>query len=352
MMTRYSTKKKFLLIMLLSAFPLLLFSQSATTCAENLKSAQAFFDKGQIEQIPGMLRECMKSGFKREEQIAAYKLLIQSFLFEDKLAQADSAMLAFLKKYPEYQLSPTDHSSFVNLFNSFNVKKIIQFSVHLGTNIPYLTYVNVATHSSSPGLNKYSINALNLFGSVETKYSIGPRLEINAEGAFSRLSFTNTEDFLNSYKIKYTEIQNRIEIPVTATYNFARFGIFTMYGRAGLGAALNLATSARVMDVPTDQNNFDIITGADINRNNSRIFLDLFAQAGTGIKVKIPRGYFSLEARSNFGFFNQVVRGAGLTAEEEELDWKYKFIDDDFRLNNLNISIGVSQIFFKPSKRK
>lgn len=351
MKTRYSTKNKFILTLLFIAFPMLLFSQKSTTCAENLKSAQSLFDKGQIEQVPGMLRECMKSGFKREEQIAAYKFLIQSFLFEDKLAQADFTMLEFLKKYPEYQLSPTDHSSFVNLFNSFSVKNIIQLSVHLGTNMPFLTFVNDATHSSDAGLNKYSTNALNFFTSIEAKYSLGPRLELNAEGSFSSLTFTNTEDFLNSYKVKYTETQNRIEIPVTATFNFAHFSKFTLYCRAGMGVALNLSTSARVTDVPTDQNNFVLITGADIKRNNSRIFLDMFAQAGTGIKVKIPRGYVSIEARSNFGFFNQVLRGTNLT-EEEELDWKYKYIDDDFRLNNLNLSIGVSQIFFKPSKRK
>jgi hypothetical protein len=329
----------------------LLYSQETTTCAENLKNAQALFDKGQIAQVPDMLGECMRSGFKREEQIAAYKLLIQSLLFEDKLAQADSTMLTFLKKYPEYQLSPTDHSSFVNLFNSFKVPPVIQIVFHFGTNMPYLTFVNNVTLSSEPGLNKYSTNALNLFTSIEAKFSINQKLHVNVECGLSWLSFTNIEQFMGFQEIRYVETQNRLEIPVTATYNFASFGKFRLYGRAGLGAAINLAATARASDIPTDQNNYEVITGADIERLKSRIFMDLFAQAGAGIKLKIPRGFVSLEARSNFGFFNQVVRG-NYSNEDEELSWKYKNADDDFNLNNLNFTIGVSQIFYNPSKRK
>ena len=38
-------------IVLLSFFPLLLFSQETSTCAENLKEAQNQFDKGHVELI-------------------------------------------------------------------------------------------------------------------------------------------------------------------------------------------------------------------------------------------------------------------------------------------------------------
>jgi hypothetical protein len=93
--------------------PVSVYSQKTGSCAEKLESAQSLFDRGQVLQVPSMLQECMKSGFNREESLAAYKLLIQSYLFEDKLELADSTMLAFLKKNPEYKVSPTDHSSFV-----------------------------------------------------------------------------------------------------------------------------------------------------------------------------------------------------------------------------------------------
>src|SRR4030042_1180183 len=122
MKTRYSNTflLRFFLIVLFSSVPLLVLPQETSTCAENLKNAQTLFDNGQVQQVPEMLQESLRSGFKQEEELAAYKLIIQTFLFQDKNELADSAMLAFLKKYPEYQLSPTDHSSFVHLYNNFN----------------------------------------------------------------------------------------------------------------------------------------------------------------------------------------------------------------------------------------
>jgi hypothetical protein len=349
MKTRYSIILRLLITFFISAFPILLLSQETTTCAENLRNATALFDRGQIDQVPTMLQECMKSGFKREEQLAAFKLLIQSYLFEDKIEKADSTMFAFLNKYPEYQLSPTDHSSFVFLFNTFKVKPVIQVAVHLGTNVPFLTFIGPNTHSSKPRTTNYGSGALNPFISLEAKFTLTPKLEINVEGAFSQLSFTNIENFLDFGKTKYIERQSRIEIPVSVTYNFKSFGKFTLFGRGGAGSAMNLAISAKPTFDPLDLNNFDKRSGADIDRMDSRIFLDLFAQAGAGIKFKTPGGYIFFEARSDFGFFNQVIEGKN---SSEHLKWDYYYADDKFHMNNMNFNLGYTQIFYKPSKRK
>ena len=79
------------------------------------------------------------------------------------------------------------------------------------------------------------------------------------------------------------------------------------------------------------------------------LFIDLFGQAGAGLKFKTTLGYLNLEVRSNFGLLNQTVRGG---ASAEALRWEYKYVDDDFNLNNLNLTLGYTQIFYKPSKRK
>jgi hypothetical protein len=73
-----------------------IFSQETGTCAEKLKTAQSFFEKGQVETIPLLLKDCLKSGFKKEEEIIAYKLLIQTYLLNDKIESADSTMHEFL----------------------------------------------------------------------------------------------------------------------------------------------------------------------------------------------------------------------------------------------------------------
>lgn len=296
MKTRYSNSliTGLTLLAILSSVPLVVFPQETSTCAVNLQNAQTLFDNGQVEQVPDMLRECLKSGFKQEEELAAYKLIIQTFLFEDKNEKADSAMLAFLKKYPEYKLSPTDHSSFVHLYNNFDVKPVVQLVFHIGTNIPFLTFINDPNPLASESVNgKYSSSALNLFASLEVKYALNSRLELNIEGGYSPSSFEYEEDFIGIRKVQYSETQRRLEIPVTATYNIKTFGKFTAYARAGGGVALDLSSSAvaTVNDIIEKKES----TSAEIPRTDSRIKSDIFIQAGAGVKLKTPRGYINFE---------------------------------------------------------
>lgn len=340
---------RLIVIGLLLVFPFTAHSQDAGSCAEKLKNAQALFARGQVEQVPSMLRECMKSGFTREEYLDAYKLLIQSYLFEDKLEKADSAMLEFLIINPEYELSPTDHSSFVHLFGNFIVKPVIQISFHFGTNIPFLTFVTQNDVSGETVESSYKSALFNLYISLEAKFELNKKFELNIEPALSQLTFTNVEKIPFQGTTTYIEAQKRFELPVSMTYNVKRFGKLTPYGRFGFGPAMTFAVKGTPEHKPFDTNGYPR-PALDIDRSESRISLDLFLQAGGGLKYKTRGGFFFAELRTNAGFFNQVIR-KGYTAEEQELG-NYFYADDDFRLNALNFTLGYTQIFYKPSKRQ
>jgi hypothetical protein len=337
------------LIVLLCFLPLTGKTQDVGSCAEKLKSAQSLFDKGQVELVPSMLDACMKSGFSREESLLAYKLLIQAYLFEEKLDKADSTMLAFLKTNPEYQISPTDHSSFVHLYNNFKVKSVVQITLHAGTNLPFLTGITQRSTSGEPVKAKYSSKALNLYGSLEARFELTKKVDLNFEVGLSQLAFTKVEPYLNFNSIKYVETQLRIELPITATYSFRSYGKLTPYARFGFGSAITLGSSAKTTGTPTDLNNLIAQTGSDLDRKASRISMDLFSQIGGGVKFKTRGGYLSAELRANLGFFDQTIRKGDSV---EELGNYYKYVDDDFRLNALNFCFGYTRIFYKPSKRK
>lgn len=341
-----------LLVIIIGFLPLVGYSQEAGSCAENLKTAQSLFDRGKVEQVPSTISKCLISGFTREESLAAYKLIIQSYLFEEKQDLADSTMMAFLKKNPEYQLSPTDHSSFVRLFNTFRVKAIVQLSFHIGSNVPFLTGVSPVSVSGKPVESSYNAEFPNIYLSLEAKFGISKKMDVNIEAAYSQLRFTNTLQITDPDKgvTTYTETQKRIEIPVSLTYNFKSLGKFTPYGRLGAGPALSLGSTAAVDFEPSDLNG-TAHTGPDLSRDASRISLDVFAQAGAGVKYKTRGGYFFTELRSNFGFLNQVVWADNIP-EVGELAGFYYYADDGFRLNAFNFTVGYTQIFYKPSKRK
>ena len=332
-----------------------LYSQEAGSCAEKLKSAQSLFGKGQVEQIPSLLKVCLNSGgFIKEEELTAYKLLIQTYLLNDKIEQADSTMFEFLKKNPEYVLSPTDHSSFVYLFNNFKVKPVVQIGIHAGINVPFLTFVttNLTSGEGKISDSKFTSNIGNLFFSAESKFKVTDKLEVGFEVGYSQMKFTNKITDNNEHAvINYTESQQQIELPVYALYDITSFGNkkFTVYGRAGIGGAYTLGVTGTATYSPTDPTNKNSRTGESLNRKDSRIAIDFFGQIGAGVKYKIPRGFLFGELRSNFGMLEQNVSG-GLTIPQG--DWFYIWRDPNFRLNAFNINIGYTYIFYKPSKRK
>jgi hypothetical protein len=320
-------------------------AQETNTCAEKLKTAQTFFDKGQVEEIPSLLKDCLKSGFKKEEALTAYKLLIQTFLLSDKLVQADSAMLEFLRKNPEYVLSPTDHSSFVYLYNNFVVKPVLQLGIHVGTNVPFLTFVKPNLVLGEQGAKtKYSRNIINIYASVESRFKVRENLEASIEAGFSQLKFSS-KSTIGSEIVNYTESQQRVEIPITLSYSFKSFGKLTPYARLGGGAALYLGVTSTQSNI---KNNVSY-TGENLSRKDSRVAMDYFVQAGGGVKYKISKGYIFGELRTNLGIMDQNKTG-GQTVQV--LNYYYNYGDPFFRINAVNFSFGYTHIFYKPSKRK
>lgn len=337
-------------ILMLGLLSMQALSQETPTCAEKLQSAKSLFERGQVEQIPELLNDCLEKGFNREESLEAYKLLIQVQLFNEKLGQADSAMLSFLKKYPEYKVSSTDHSSFVGLFNNFVSKVIIQFSLHMGSNLPFMFIKNSTSLFGVPGEKKYSSKPANLFISLETKYKLTSRIELNAELGYSQFAFSNSEKAYAFGASDFEEIHRRIEIPVTITYDVFRVGKFTSYGRFGAGPVLRIDSYGTGEFSLFDRNNPYRRTGENIKSLN-RIFMDISLQAGAGLKYKIREGFFCAEVRSNFGIFNQSDFKS-YSGDNLDKAFFYMSGEDDFSANMLNLTLGYTYIFYKPVRRE
>ena len=80
----------------------------AQTCEENLSTAQERFEKGHLNGIPGLLVECLRSGFSRSEKIQAYRLLTISYLYNDDPFGAENSFLKLLELDPEYRVTEND----------------------------------------------------------------------------------------------------------------------------------------------------------------------------------------------------------------------------------------------------
>jgi len=315
-------------------------------CAVKLKEAQASFDRGQVEQVSGLINPCLQSGrFSREDEITAYKLVIQALLLDEKTPEAEVFMLRFLKKNPEYEHTAADYTGFVYMKSKFEVNPLLMLSFQAGLNFMFFTDHAERSVSSMPGDISISREPLNINTGAELIYPISPRFKVAGGLFYSSSSYTYTENILNFSKVEYRESLSRIEIPLSAIYDYKSFGKVTLYGRLGGGYVMNLKTDAKALNTPTDINNGFNRTGENVDRSSSRIRSDFFVQAGLGGMFKVPKGYFTTEIKTSLGMRNQVIGSL-----PGNLEYFYFYTDDTFKMNMIGISFGYTRIFYKPSK--
>jgi len=317
-------------------------------CAVKLKEAQACFERGQVELVSDLVNPCIQSGsFTKEDELTAYKLLIQALLLDENMPGAEEFMLEFLRKNPEYEHTAADYTGFVYVKSKFEVKPVMMVSVQAGLNYMFMTGQSERSVSSLPPDISVSRDPVNIYTGAEVMYPIGSRLRVAGGMFFSTSSYEYTENIMNFTTVQYKENMRRLEVPVSAVYDFARLGRLTFSGRLGAGYVMNLKTDAKALNAPTDINNGFTRTGENVDRSDSRIKSDFFIQAGLGSMIKVPHGYFTAEIKTALGMRNQVI-----DSPPGSLEYYYFYTDDTFRMNMIGLSLGYIHIFYKPFKNK
>ena len=120
------------IILILPALVMLEAFAQEEDCAFKLVEAQQLYDAGRIENIPEMLQSCIERGFTQEERLSAFKLIILCQIYDDDLDKAHEGMLSFLKRYPEYELSPTDPNEFRFIFEQYRTRPILDLGAFAG----------------------------------------------------------------------------------------------------------------------------------------------------------------------------------------------------------------------------
>ena len=61
-------------------------------CFLSLKEAEKLYDQGKLELVYPTLSNCLNDGFTKEEKVQAYRLLVLTYLFDDKTQKAEQNM--------------------------------------------------------------------------------------------------------------------------------------------------------------------------------------------------------------------------------------------------------------------
>jgi hypothetical protein len=308
-----------------------------------------------IDEIPGMLSPCIESGFTRTQKIEAYKLIILANLFDDDQYSAEKNMLEFLKKYPEYEIMPSDPVEFVYLFESYKTNAIFSMGLTVGPNLanpriiePY-NAGNVTYSSSSNKTGAGFQIGLNL-----SRY-ISRRLFLNLGINYTSSHYTFEDDvkyYYNSEEMQFAKISFKeniafIDVPLTIAYEIGTRSI-DYYFCAGF----SIGSIYKVSGVPSriyDENS-PAVTGADISMTDYREPYSYFSILGAGIKSKVPRGFILCDIRYNIGWNNII--NAENRFESSELWSKYFYVDDDYSINYVTLSLGYYFSLYKPKKQR
>lgn len=343
--------KEILTIRLIILFVFAIFTlQAQDDCTVKLKQAEEFFDDGKIETISSLLVECLKSGFSKDEKIRAYKVIINSYLFEDKLNLAEENMLKLLKLEPELKINKTvDPAEFVNLYKTYKTLPTYSIGIVAGVNLSSVT-VNEAfgVHNVSNQTFNYKSSGMGYQFGLNVNRNITSNLQVGFSVNIIQNNFEYTDSIFSFVHVSFVEKQTRIDLPLSVYYSFGK-KIFRPYITVGANTGFVISASSTATRSYTDNSHKDI-TGSDIDLKEYRRNVNFSALAGVGAKYMIKRGYFFFEAKYLYGLLNQVNTNTRYT--NPELIYKYYYLDNNFKLNNLMISVGYMYSIYKPKKKK
>lgn len=341
-------KKHIILIVTILLVSGLNTSLAQDDCVTNLQLAERAYESGLIEDIPDLLEKCLKRNqFTQEDRQEAYKLLILSYLFEDERKNAENYLLDFLKDFPSYEIGSSDPVEFVNLYNSFRTKPIFSIVPFVGLNA---SIVDVTADYGIQNLNNEIANY--------TPGGVGTQIGVMYNRILYKFVSVNTGMFIKSSKYKYyleptsfnelsfTEERNSFTFPAMITLNYQyRSYRFAIHG-GGHFELINNASATMVRRY-TDNSQNDII-GSGISLIEQRNRINYGWLAGVGVDYRIKRGYLTANV-----FYYRSAKNAVKDSERysnDELMYKYYYIDDQFKINNIYLSFGIIYPFYKPTK--
>jgi hypothetical protein len=338
---------------------LLLFINSSifgqNECSAQLQEARKYYDLGMIEDIPKLLAPCMEDGFTRMQKIEAYKLIILAYLFDDNQFEAEKTMVEFLKKFPEYEIIPNDPVEFVYLFESYRTTSVFSFGLTAGFNLTDPRIIEPYT--------VFDLSNVTLKNNMKPGFQIGAgvggylskQILLNVEFYFSSAKYSFTDDLrIKLYDgpnaintVTYTEKLYKIEIPVSVTYEFSIKKIH-YYLRVGLSAARVTGVTGQPSLTYSDK--LPPFTGENLDMSSYRKVMLYSGIIGVGMRYNVPRGVVMVDLRSGLGLNNIVLRDKRY--DNHAVTDKFYYLDDDFSLNTLSLSVSYYFSFFKPKKQR
>jgi hypothetical protein len=316
-------------------------------CGGAVINAKTLYEQGKLREVIAELKPCLTRSFDRTNLWQGYKLLALSYLALNDPDNARKSAEDMLEINPQYTPSRLkDPKDFIDLVNSITVipKFSLGLSASFGVNnsfleigTPYSISDYTKTYITKPGLQFGALGGYNLNQYLD----IG--LGIYGSGKNYDIIYST-----NGYDVTLNEKLWYLEVPLILKYTFGR-GRLRPYIEAGayLGSLLSANSDFNSTYTATGDKLSDNNVSTDDRRNKINYGLI----GGGGLTYKVGPGHFALDIRYCYGLTN-IVNGANRYADEN-IYFKYYYLDDDLKISNSLISIGyVYYLNYKVMRKK
>ena len=365
--------KRLSVLLLLCLGAQTLAAQDLVDCTYLLEDAKEAYNAGMVELVPELLLECIQTnGLSGEAKKEAYKLVINSYLFDYMSAEADSLMDDFVAEFPNYRSVSSDPQEFAslldehlialgidptempadstvvgrkNFYQRFKEREINKGAGEYGNTIGF----NVGVPLTLPfTLEGYSVGDP---AEDESHFGMLPGIMIGAEGNLilskkleasfgliydmSRFSYSASPFSRTSYR--YVETQHQALVPISLMYKFnpenrkvcyyLRGGIIPSYLFSATGKGTRTSGSADELSVDP------------VKITSSRVNLNLDGMLGGGVRIPLSNAFIFAELRLS----SRLVKAnqEDMRYQNNDLTWVLYHVDSDFRVNKISICGGI-----------
>ncbi len=326
------------------------------SCSEVLVKARESFDAGHLYGIPSTIKPCLDNGFDKSQKIQAYFLLARTYLLIDDPISAEDSYLKLLRLDPEYKINADlDPVDIVYLSNKFTTTPIFVLFAKAGFNFSTANAIqNYGTDNTSLSNEVYK-SEVGFQAGVGGELNISDNLSLGLEFNFLRNSYSYSNTFFNNDSQSFEENQTYISVPVFLKYR-VRVNKLMPFVYVGISNDLLLTANANVQLVdkvgaagPGEDVAEFSVTGPDVNMDELRNAYNTSVLAGLGTNYRVGYNYFFIDIRYTLGLSNFV--NPDNQYANEELLYKYAFVDDYKKLNHVSISFGLVKPLYKPRKK-
>ena len=350
-------------------------AQDLVDCTYLLEDAREAYDAGMVELVPELLLECIQTnGLSGEARKEAYKLVINSYLFDYLSAEADSLMDDFVREFPEYRAQNSDPQEFVFLLDSHLSALGINpdespedaIAVAVESKAPgYFARRNITKGAGEYGNTVgFNVGATLSFPNTLEGYSVGDpatdeshfgllpgfligadanlilnrKMEVSFGLLYNLTRFSYSASPLSFTSYRYVEAQHLVELPISLVYKLnPEDRKICYYLRAGVVPSYLFYASGK--GTRSYESSLDDVTVEQTDITTSRVKFNLDALLGGGVRIPLNNAFIFGEIRLNSRILQANQEDSHY--QNSDLSWLLYHVDSDFRVHQLSICGGI-----------